>query len=140
MDHHVHEVGIFEGDRGPSERRFHRIASRATTRSSIASGTVRGGVVAVMPMTTFAQADAKVLYVLTSRATHEVHVCTDCKSAFKEAVLRPGKAHERLRQGNSGDPEDDEGAKDHPEDPHGFHCADGAADFSRPRRLWKRER
>ena len=39
----------------------------------------------------FAELHAKTFYVLASRATHRAVFFTDCKEAFKEAVLRPGE-------------------------------------------------
>jgi conjugative relaxase-like TrwC/TraI family protein len=47
-------------------------------------------VVALCPLSSFAELDAKTFYVLASRATHRAIFYTDCKEAFKEAVLRPG--------------------------------------------------
>lgn len=47
-------------------------------------------VVAIVPLSSFAELDAKTFYVLASRATHRAIFYTDCKEAFKEAVLRPG--------------------------------------------------
>jgi conjugative relaxase-like TrwC/TraI family protein len=47
-------------------------------------------VVALCPLSSFAEMDAKTFYVLASRATHRAIFYTDCKEAFKEAVLRPG--------------------------------------------------
>jgi ATP-dependent exoDNAse (exonuclease V) alpha subunit len=47
-------------------------------------------VVALAPISSFAELDAKTFYVLASRATHRAIFFTDCKEAFKEAVLRPG--------------------------------------------------
>src|SRR6267378_206772 len=47
-------------------------------------------VVAIAPLSSFAELDAKTFYVLASRATHRAIFFTDCRDAFKEAVLRPG--------------------------------------------------
>ena len=47
--------------------------------------------VAIAPLSSFAEMDAKTFYVLASRATHRAVFFTDCKEAFKEAVLRPGE-------------------------------------------------
>jgi conjugative relaxase-like TrwC/TraI family protein len=47
-------------------------------------------VVALCPLSSFAEMDAKTFYVLASRATHRAIFYTDCKEAFREAVLRPG--------------------------------------------------
>ena len=47
--------------------------------------------VAIAPLSAFAEMDAKTFYVLASRATHRAVFFTDCKEAFKEAVLRPGE-------------------------------------------------
>jgi conjugative relaxase-like TrwC/TraI family protein len=47
-------------------------------------------VTALCPLSSFAELDAKTFYVLASRATHRAVFFTDCKEAFKEAVLRPG--------------------------------------------------
>jgi hypothetical protein len=56
-------------------------------------------VVALMPMTTFSQADAKALYVLASRATHEVQVFTDCKlSKNRSSGRESAPASTRLRK------------------------------------------
>jgi hypothetical protein len=48
-------------------------------------------VVAIAPLNSFAEMHAKTFYVLASRATHRAVFFTDCKEAFKEAVLRPGE-------------------------------------------------
>ena len=48
-------------------------------------------VVAIAPLNSFAEVHAKTFYVLASRATHRAVFFTDCKEAFKEAVLRPGE-------------------------------------------------
>jgi hypothetical protein len=48
-------------------------------------------VVAIAPVNSFAEMHAKTFYVLASRATHRAVFFTDCKEAFKEAVLRPGE-------------------------------------------------
>jgi hypothetical protein len=48
-------------------------------------------VVAIAPLNSFAEMHAKTFYVLASRATHRAAFFTDCKEAFKEAVLRPGE-------------------------------------------------
>jgi hypothetical protein len=47
-------------------------------------------IVALAPIQSFAQMDAKTFYVLASRATHQAIFFTDCKDALKEAVIRPG--------------------------------------------------
>ena len=47
-------------------------------------------VVALTPIGSFAQMDAKTFYVLASRATHRAVFYTDCKDALKDAVVRPG--------------------------------------------------
>jgi conjugative relaxase-like TrwC/TraI family protein len=47
-------------------------------------------IVALAPIQSFAQMDAKTFYVLASRATHKAIFFTDCKGALKEAVIRPG--------------------------------------------------
>jgi ATP-dependent exoDNAse (exonuclease V) alpha subunit len=47
-------------------------------------------IVALAPIQSFAQMDAKTFYVLASRATHQAIFFTDCKGALKEAVIRPG--------------------------------------------------
>ena len=47
--------------------------------------------VAICPLSSFSEMDAKTFYVLLSRATHRAVFFTDCKEAFKEAVLRPGE-------------------------------------------------
>jgi hypothetical protein len=47
--------------------------------------------VAIAPVNSFAEMHAKTFYVLASRATHRAVFFTDCKEAFKEAVLRPGE-------------------------------------------------
>jgi conjugative relaxase-like TrwC/TraI family protein len=48
-------------------------------------------IVALAPLESFAQMDAKAFYVLASRATHRALFFTDCKDAFRDAVLRPGE-------------------------------------------------
>jgi hypothetical protein len=48
-------------------------------------------VVAIAPLNSFAEMHAKTFYVLASRATHRAVFFTDCKEAFREAVLRPGE-------------------------------------------------
>ncbi len=47
-------------------------------------------VVALCPLSSFAEMDAKTFYVLASRATHRAIFYTDCKEAFKEQILKPG--------------------------------------------------
>ena len=47
-------------------------------------------IVALAPIQSLAQMDAKTFYVLASRATHKAIFFTDCKGALKEAVIRPG--------------------------------------------------
>src|SRR6516164_8712922 len=47
-------------------------------------------IVALAPIQSLAQVDAKTFYVLASRATHQAIFFTDCKDALKEAVIRPG--------------------------------------------------
>ena len=46
---------------------------------------------AIAPVNSFAEMHAKTFYVLASRATHRAVFFTDCKEAFKEAVLQPGE-------------------------------------------------
>ena len=48
-------------------------------------------IVALAPLQSFAQMDAKAFYVLASRATHRAVFFTDCKDALRDAVLRPGE-------------------------------------------------
>jgi hypothetical protein len=48
-------------------------------------------IVALTPLQSFAQMNAKTFYVLASRATHRAVFFTDCKDALKDAVLRPGE-------------------------------------------------
>jgi conjugative relaxase-like TrwC/TraI family protein len=45
---------------------------------------------ALVPMSSFAQVNAKAFYVLVSRATHRSVFFTDCKEAFREATMREG--------------------------------------------------
>jgi hypothetical protein len=47
--------------------------------------------VTIAPVNSFSEMHAKTFYVLASRATHRAVFFTDCKEAFKEAVLRPGE-------------------------------------------------
>jgi hypothetical protein len=47
-------------------------------------------IVALTPIGSFAQMDAKAFYVLASRATHRAVFYTDCKDALKDAVVRTG--------------------------------------------------
>ena len=47
--------------------------------------------VAIAPLSSFAELDAKTFYVVVSRATHRAVFFTECKEAFKEAVLPPGE-------------------------------------------------
>jgi conjugative relaxase-like TrwC/TraI family protein len=47
-------------------------------------------VVPMAPLNALSQFNAKTFYTYMSRATHEMHLYTDCEPALKEAVLRPG--------------------------------------------------
>ena len=48
-------------------------------------------IAAIAPLLSFAELDAKTFYVLVSRAEYRSLFFTDCKEAFREAVLRPGE-------------------------------------------------
>jgi len=92
----IAEVAAIDSDRiiledGRSMRRDFLHLDQGVCITSYASQcrTVRQ-TVAIAPLSSFAELDAKTFYVLASRATHRAIFYTDCKEAFKEAVLREG--------------------------------------------------